>query len=212
MAPNVVFFDLETTGLTQPIRPVQIGAIDSWGRHSYNQYVHPGRSIEPGATKVNKLFLRSGSLFRVGEGDELDTMDLAEALQDFLNWLENTVGGNCVLIAHNCFNYDAKVLIESLHAENMFDDYDHIITGFSDSLLASQRLYHGPPHKLSAMMSRVGLVARETHDALEDAENCRRICRRMAPAAARCSFMDFVLKEDWYRTTNDQRGAMFNGN
>ena len=26
-APNVVFFDLETTGFDRPIRPVQIGAI-----------------------------------------------------------------------------------------------------------------------------------------------------------------------------------------
>ena len=70
--------------------------------------------------------------------------------------------------------------------------------GFSDSLLASRQLYtEAPSHKLSAMLYevrmkvldeqrnmiknvQVGLPVREEHDALEDAADCRRICRRMA--------------------------------
>ena len=46
-------------------------------------------------------------------------------------------------------------------------------------------------------------VCRECHDAMEDAEDCRRICRRMA---AQCGyrFMDFVLDGNWYHDVDQQ--------
>jgi len=50
--PNVVFFDLETTGFDRPIRPVQIGAIDSWGQRTYNQFVWPRSQILPLSAQV----------------------------------------------------------------------------------------------------------------------------------------------------------------
>jgi DNA polymerase III epsilon subunit-like protein len=53
MSPNIVFFDLETTGFDRPIRPVQIGAIDSWGQITYNEFVWPRREIHPKATRTN---------------------------------------------------------------------------------------------------------------------------------------------------------------
>ena len=34
-APNVVFFDLETTGFDRPIRPVQIGAIGKYLKYKF---------------------------------------------------------------------------------------------------------------------------------------------------------------------------------
>ena len=51
--PNVVFFDLETTGFDRPIRPVQIGAIDSWGQNIYDEFVLPDRFIHHKATRTN---------------------------------------------------------------------------------------------------------------------------------------------------------------
>jgi DNA polymerase III epsilon subunit-like protein len=51
--PNVVFFDLETTGFDRPIRPVQIGAIDSWGQNCFDMFVRPNRTIHPKATLTN---------------------------------------------------------------------------------------------------------------------------------------------------------------
>ena len=76
-------------------------------------------------------------------------------------------------------------------------EYSSVIQGFSDSLLASRQLYtSAPSHRLSAMLAEVGLPVREEHDALEDAEDCRRICRRMA---GQCSFrfLDFILEPSW---------------
>ena len=41
----------------------------------------------------------------------------------------------------------------------------------------------------------MGLPVRESHDAMEDAEDCRKICRRMAGICG-FKFMDFVLCEE----------------
>lgn len=198
--PTIVFFDLETTGFDRPIRPVQIGAVDSWGQFKYNQFVWPRRHVHPKATLTNKLYIRGDTLYREGEG-ALDTMDLEEALHSFLDWLNN-LGGNVVLVAHKCLDYDAKVLLRNLEEFNI--KYDHVITGFSDSLLASRVLYPGvQSHRLPAMMCEVGLRERESHDALMDADDCRRICKRMA-AQCRIKFLDFVFSEDWYHSLDDQ--------
>ncbi|XP_023332145.1 uncharacterized protein LOC111704223 [Eurytemora carolleeae] len=206
-APNVVFFDLETTGFDRPIRPVQIGAIDSWGANTYNQFVWPRRHVHPKATLTNKFYVSRGTLFRQGEG-ALDTTDLEDALYSFLDWL-SSLGGNVVLVAHKCLDYDAKVLLRNLEEFNI--PYEHVILGFSDSLLASRDLYPvAPSHKLSSMLGEVGLPIRESHDALVDADDCRRICRRMA-GQRRLKFLDFVFDEKWYHTLDDQWEWTFPG-
>merc|ERR1712013_297794 len=67
-----------------------------------------------------------------------------------------------------------------------------------------RQLYtEAPSHKLSAMLYEVGLPVREEHDALEDAADCRRICRRMA---GQCNFrfMDFIMDSNWYHTVDQQ--------
>ncbi len=46
------------------------------------------------------------------------------------------VSGDVILVAHKCHDYDAKVLLRNLDEFQI--DYGNIITGFSDSLLASR--------------------------------------------------------------------------
>jgi len=196
---NVIFFDLECTGFDRPIRPVQIGAIDSWGRNSFNEFVWPRRHVHPKASLTNNFYTRKGRLYR--ENQELECLDLVDALMAFLDWLQ-TLGGNVILVAHKCLDFDAKVLIRNL--EEFEIPYSDIITGFSDSLLASRQLYpEAPSHRLSSMLYEVGLPVRESHDALEDAEDCRRICKRMA-AQCRYKFLEFILDGNWYHDVDQQ--------
>ena len=54
-----------------------------------------------------------------------------------------------------------------------------LIWGFSDSLVASRRIYN-PPHSLNAMLKEVGVDKYQSHDALEDAQDVRTLIRRMA--------------------------------
>jgi len=197
--PNVVFFDLETTGFDRPIRPVQIGAVDSWGENCFNEFVWPRRNVHPKATLTNNFHTSKGSLYRYGE--ELECLDLVDALMAFMEWLQE-LGGNIVLVAHKCLDYDAKVLLRNL--EEFSIQYSDIIMGFSDSLLASRQLYtEAPSHRLSCMLYEVGLPVREEHDALADAEDCRRICKRMA---GQCSikFLDFIFDCNWFHDVDQQ--------
>ena len=98
--------------------------------------------------------------------------------------------------------FDAKVLLRNFEEFELH--YSDTIMGFSDSLLASRQLYTGASsHRLSAMLYEVGLPVRESHDAMDDADDCRRICRRMA---AQCGyrFMDFIFDPNWYHDVNQQ--------
>jgi DNA polymerase III epsilon subunit-like protein len=54
-SPTVVFFDMETTGFDEPVRPVQIGAVDSWGHPTFDQYINPGRTISRQATRIHRM-------------------------------------------------------------------------------------------------------------------------------------------------------------
>ena len=135
---NVVFFDLETTGFDRPIRPVQIGAVDSWGQNSFNEFVWPRRHVHPKASLTNNFYTdtKNERLFR--HQQELECLDLVDALNAFLEWLQS-LGGNVILVAHKCLDYDAKVLLRNL--EEFEISYSDTIKGFSDSLLASRQLY-----------------------------------------------------------------------
>lgn len=197
--PNIVFFDLETTGFDRPVRPVQIGAVDSWGANCFNEFIWPRRHVHPKATITNNFHTSKGKLYRHGE--RLDTLDLEEGLIAFLDWLQS-LGGNIILVAHKCLDFDAKVLLRNL--EEFGIEYSDTIIGFSDSLLASRQLYtEASSHKLSAMLGEVGLPVRESHDALEDAEDCRRICRRMA-ATCGYTFVNFILDVNWFHDIDQQ--------
>ena len=82
--------------------------------------------------------------------------------------------------------------------------YTNVIMGFSDSLLASRQLYTGTrSHRLAAMLEELGLPVRESHDAMDDAEDCRRICKRMAGVCG-FRFLEFILSENWYHNLDQQ--------
>lgn len=52
--PNLVFFDLETTGLKSP-DILQVGAVNYEGTDSFDDFAYPEQPIDPGATAVNNL-------------------------------------------------------------------------------------------------------------------------------------------------------------
>jgi len=204
---HVVFFDLETTGFDKPIQPVQIGAIDSWGQEEYNEFILPDRSIHPLATRTNGFTTdkHMENLYRFDE--QLPALDLKDGLIDFVEWLSG-FDGKVVLVAHKCHNYDGKVLLYNFKQFNI--NYENVIAGFSDSLIASRILYPEiESRRLPDMMAEVGLGWRESHDAFEDAKDCRRVVRRIA-AQNRFKFMEFVMNAKWFKTTSQQKSWTFN--
>jgi DNA polymerase III epsilon subunit-like protein len=205
--PHVIFFDLETTGFDKPIQPVQIGAIDSWGQAEYNQFLLPNRRIHPLATRTNGFTTDKHMSRLYRNEEELETVELEEGLNYFMDWLRS-LGGTVILVAHKCHNYDGKVLLYNLKEFNI--KYEDVISGFSDSLIASRVLYpHLESRRLPDMMQEVGLGWRESHDALLDAYDCRSVVRRVA-AQQRIKFMNFVIDPQWYKTTAQQKAWTFN--
>ena len=58
---NVVFFHIDVTGSEEPVRPLHIGAVDSWGESEFEAYVWPEMGIQPGASH---LYTEDGELYR----------------------------------------------------------------------------------------------------------------------------------------------------
>ena len=98
----------------------------------------PRRHVHPKASLTNNFYTdtKNERLFR--HQQELKCLDLVDALNAFLEWLRS-LGGNVILVAHKCLDYDAKVLLRNL--EEFEISYSDTIKGFSDSLLASRQLY-----------------------------------------------------------------------
>ena len=87
---------------------MQIGAVDSWGENCFNEFIWPRRHVHPKATITNNFSTdtRREKLYRFGE--QLQTLDLEEGLMAFIDWLDS-LGGNVILVAHKCLDFDAKV-------------------------------------------------------------------------------------------------------
>ena len=125
---------------------MQIGAVDSWGENCFNEFIWPRRHVHPKATITNNFSTdtRREKLYRFGElhctstilyctvlycrfGEQLQTLDLEEGLMAFIDWLDS-LGGNVILVAHKCLDFDAKV-------------EDTVVIEQRLSLYSSQNLY-----------------------------------------------------------------------
>merc|ERR1719427_2496770 len=196
--PEIIFFDLETTGFSNPIRPLQIGAVNSWGDRQYNGFLVPDRYVEPSAVSVNGYTTDLQELYFKYNLVE-QAVGLEEGLEMFLRWLDG-FDQRVVLVGHNCFNYDARILVDNMKEFNVFwDRPESIIMGFSDSLLASRAMYPDLSHHSMGHMADEVVDGRlVTHDALDDAKCCRSIIRRTA-AKEHIRLQNFVFDQRWYR-------------
>ena len=187
---NIVFFHMSTSGKQEPVRPLHIGAIDSWGEQEFECYVWPEQELEEGSD----FYTQDGELYRVWHDTPLPCYGLEEALISFVEWL-GEVEGTVVLVAHGCFRDQARVLLRNL--EEFQISYDQVISGFTDSRLASEKLFPlAPDHSLEGMLEHLGLEGEAVHDAVERAEDSRRVCRGLA-SHCRMKFLQFIIDPDW---------------
>ena len=84
--------------------------------------------------------------------------------------------GSVVLVAHGCFRQQGKVLLRNL--EEFQIPYDEVISGFTDSFVASEKLVPSAEcHSLEGMLRQLGLAWDEVDDAVEKAHDVRRVCQ-----------------------------------
>jgi len=200
---HVVFYHFETNGLDSPIRPIQIGAIDSYPnseREAYNQFIVPDRDIHPKATERNGFTKKNNKLY-CSHGQAVNALDLNMGLIHFAEWLRS-FKGKIILVSHNNMNFEARILLQNFKEFNIPHDF---IYGFCDSLFVDRRIFPGrdEPRRLPDMMYKVNMRPKESFDALEKAQQCRSVVRRLAAQRKR-KFMDFVTDGRWFKTLEQQ--------
>jgi len=202
----VVFFDVETTGLfgRNGYEPeiINIAAVDSYDKNiKYDVVFHPNVYITRGASRINgfrkKYDAFAGREYLYLDGKRVNGMEMKKGLESFIEWLDNNYDEPVLLVAHNCFKFDAKVLLLNMSKYDV--GWSRNIWGFSDSLILSRELYN-PPCTLKAMLEKVGVVKDQTHNALDDAQDVRTMVRRVAAQNDRFTFQRFVRDERWCKS------------
>jgi len=128
---QLVFFDLETTGLFKTDVIVQLAA--SASGEQFSRYIYPDVPMNPRASQVNGITISEGSVFL--KGCLVDSTRRVQALSEFATWLKRVSGRQGVLlVAHNCFKFDAKYLMREVDLAGLQDRYASVVAGFADSL------------------------------------------------------------------------------
>ena len=97
---------------------------------NFNQYITPNQPITKGASDATELTMNAGQLCHKGE--PVNSTTSFDGLDQFIDFLQPFTP--CFLIAHNCKNFDCKVLINNLKHNNLLSKFRNICIGFSDSL------------------------------------------------------------------------------
>ncbi|XP_058804447.1 uncharacterized protein LOC131671769 [Phymastichus coffea] len=126
-ASELVFFDLETSGLEESCDILQIAAASS--TIEFCTYALPTRNIPMQVTKVNGLSGHSVNLFF--NGKKVEAVELNEALMAFSAFLK-TVSPSCTLAAHNS-SFDMNRLIYAINNKDLYEEFK-IIDSSVDTL------------------------------------------------------------------------------
>ena len=157
-----VVLDTETTGLSweKGNRVVEIGCIELINRRpsgrTYQQYLNPGREMEPGAAEVTGLTL-----------DFLaDKPRFGDVVQEFLDFI-----AGAELVIHNA-EFDVGFLNYELGLLGIAYGRIDRHAGVLDTLKMARELYPGQRNSLDALCKRLGVdnKHRQLHGALLDAE------------------------------------------
>lgn len=165
---DVVVFDLETTGFGRDCQIVQLAALRlSSPGITFSRYVLPSITISHEATKVTKLSLgrASGKDILLHNNKQVDAVSWEVVEEDFVAWLDQTGASNCVLLAHNCYTFDARVLLSQCSTSLKTK-----VLAFVDSLPALRaRLPSYKSHTVSALQAEFAKdIPLDAHDAVSD--------------------------------------------
>ena len=177
----VVVLDTETTGLNPNTgdRVVEIGAIrfgpgpsGPWQKQGeFNQLIQPGRRMDPGASRVNRIF----------DEDLAGKPLFTEVAADFLAFVDGAI-----IVAHNA-RFDADFMGMELYIHNLNEPDQkggELNNPWLCTLqLARRHFYFGRnnlSHIARAMGVRAGKPHRAAHRALNDVIMTAEVLKRMS--------------------------------
>lgn len=164
-----VFFDLETTGFGNSCEIIQVAA--KYNDTEYNVYILPTREIPPSASAVTGLTTKGVKLFLLDT--EVETVSAKLAMDGFLDFLK-LVQLKVILIAHNCFRFDAPLIIKQMEQLGLSTEFKNIVQGFCDTYpLFKKKLLERKSAKLSFKQLALAEEFLEADD-LKGAHNAER--------------------------------------
>lgn len=126
---NIVYFDLETTGLDSTAFILQIAA--KYENNIFDVYVKSKKDITDNASEATGLLKINGELYF--QDKVFETLKINQALHCFRNFLISlSPDKKVLLVAHNA-KFDSPRLLQAFINNNMLLDFE-IIFGFSDTL------------------------------------------------------------------------------
>lgn len=162
-AYNVVYFDLETGGLSMTDDILQIAAISE--NREFNVYVNPTQPISPAAMNITGLSIIGGHLhFNNKVVSTIHIKDALIALHQFLSCSEKIN----VLVAHNA-KFDVPRLLRAMVKNNVHLDITNIV-GFVDTLTIFKKAF---PERKGPGLFKLSTLAQDIlgPDVLENFHN-----------------------------------------
>ena len=169
---SYVMFDLETGGLDYRTSDIlQISAV--CGTDTFNIYVSPERSsIDQGASKVNKLTIVQGTLHY--KGDAVNSINIKEALENFIDFLENV--HKPVLVGHNIKKFDVPFIGFYLKRYSLWERFLAAVVGFVDTWILFKQVYpFRPSYKQVDLVEHFLHESYDAHNALEDVKALQKL-------------------------------------
>ncbi|KAF2357913.1 Exonuclease RNase T/DNA polymerase III [Trinorchestia longiramus] len=140
--PIIVYFDLETTGLSYCHEIVQVSGIcssleEDTNSASFNVYALPQNDFDPRASAVTQLQKQNNSLY--WKGKKVPSVSLSKCLRKFVSWLQG-LPRPALLVGHNSKRFDAPRLLLALWNNNLLSTFQKTVWGFADSLPLARAL------------------------------------------------------------------------
>lgn len=160
---SVVVSDIETTGFGYDFEIVQLSAVSNKGE--FDKYIIPTKLIHPKATEVTHLFSIGTRLYH--KGQQLVTEPKENVFNSFIDWLPK----NSLLVAHNCKQFDAKILVSQMQPLNstILQNLKDRILGFSDTLpLFRVKYLKRKSYSQSSLANDILKITYNAHNALGD--------------------------------------------
>lgn len=148
---NLVYFDLETSGLKKTADILQIAA--KCRKYTFCKYVNPTQLIMPKNT-ISGLKNVNGTLFR--NNKRVSSSPLQEVLCAFKKWLAALKP--CILVAHNGLRFDFPLLLRALKKNSLIEDFETLIVGCADTFTILRKMY---PDRKGQKMFKLSTLAQE---------------------------------------------------
>lgn len=134
----ISFPDCGSDSITQIAAMVYV---DSPNTESFDRYVWPLTELTQNAADLTCITVDRTSNTMTCNGQQVEFMQPNAALRDFIAWLKKISEGKVYLVAHNCWKFDAPVILKAVRDCCLEDVFDRRVAGFLDTLPAFRMKY-----------------------------------------------------------------------